>query len=166
MQDFVLRQAIEEQLRKIDNLIDRYSQMAAWHHAQAEQARARMVEAGGKLEGIDDFLKEADDVLSATNKTGKLDRKRMFKLLKARGVSVDADEDAESIVAKRNAERFKARRERIEWSDQYDHAQRDADYHDDQEGENLQGARNWCKSGMPFAAAVTLPRSRNTCWSR
>lgn len=114
------QQAIEEHLKAIDDLINRYNQMADWHHEQAEQARERMREAADKLNAIDEFVSGAEGIFKEKETTGKFDREKAIRLLKARGVNVDPNEDEGSLLLKLKEQEKKAREERSRWSKQYD----------------------------------------------
>jgi hypothetical protein len=139
-QAFLWQQMIQESLRQIDGLIGKYNAMAEWHHEQAEKARARMQEAADKLEAIDEFIGDADDVFNTKGRTGKFDRDKAIKALKNRGVDVSANEDDESLLAKLTREKQKALRERTVWSEAYGSAEGDVKRHTDLEEENRRKA--------------------------
>ena len=130
------RQAIEESLKAINGLIDRYNEMADWHHAQAEKARERMGEALDKIHEIDEFTSGVDDLLKENEKTGKLNREKAIALLQKRGVTFDPNEDDEVLKYKLTQEKERARLERAEWNKQYADSNDDATFHDTQEKEN------------------------------
>ena len=138
--DFVWRQAIEESLKAINGLIDRYNEMADWDYAQSVKARERMGEAVDKLDEIDEFTSGADDVLKGYKDTGKIDRAKAIALLKQRGVTVDANEDDKSLLARLQKERELALSEKARWNKQYDDANADANFYDAQEKENRRKA--------------------------
>jgi hypothetical protein len=138
-EDLFRRQLLRESLRAIDALISRYSEMADWHHGQAEEARARMTEAADKLTAIDEFISGADQALD--DQRGVFDREKAVRLLRSRGVSVDPKEDEEALRNRLLIEQKKAQDERRRWSGQYDEASADANYHDAQERENRKKAQ-------------------------
>jgi len=133
--------AVAQRLREIDSLIDRYNQMADWHHEQAEKARAKMREAADKLTEIDEFVSGVDDILRAKEETGKFDREKAIALLRKRGVTVDEKEDDETLLNKIRKEKKLALDEKTNWSRQYDDSKADADYNDRMEQENRKKAQ-------------------------
>jgi hypothetical protein len=131
--------AIQENLRVIDGLINRYNEMADWHHEQAEKAREKMREATDKLEAINQFIAGVNEVLDK-KKDGKFDREKAIRLLKSRGVNVDPNEDDPTLKNRLAREQKIAQDEKPKWSRQYDNSKADADYHDTQEIEDRRKA--------------------------
>jgi hypothetical protein len=119
-------QALDQQRRYIDELINRYNEMADWHHEQAEIARRNMREAGDKLAAIDDFLSGAKDVLERYERTGKVDREKAMELLRARGVAVDPTTNDARLALLLAKQQAAARRERAAWSKQYEQSKTEA----------------------------------------
>lgn len=135
--DFLLRKAIEDQLREIDGLIDQYNKMADWHHGEAAKARGRMQEATDRLGEIDEFVTGVNEVFE----DGRFDRKKVIALLKSRGVEVDPNADEAVLEKHLREEQLKALRERSQWSKQYDDAKADAGYHETEEAANRRKAQ-------------------------
>lgn len=127
--------AIEERLREIDRLIDRYNEMADWSHRQAMLARDRMREAGDKLDAIDAFVNGANDVMREKEATGKFDREKAIELLKTRGVNIDPNASNANILALLLQQRESSKRERKRWSEQYEQSSADATVYEQMEKE-------------------------------
>ena len=132
---FMWQYALNERLREIDQLVNRYNELADWHHAQAELARGKMREAGDELAAIDEFLTGAKDVLGGRERTGKLDREKAIELLRTRGVAVDPytnDGQLAILIVKQQAA---ARSEREAWSKQYEQSKTEATNEEEMERE-------------------------------
>lgn len=142
---WMVRLAIQQQLREIDGLIDRYNQMADWHHEQAKKAREKMQAATDRLTAIGEFVDGVDEVLAEKERTGNFDREKAIRLLKSRGVEVDPNEDDEALLNRVRREKGKALDERLKWSTQYDDAKADDEYNTRMEKENREKAEELVK---------------------
>lgn len=138
--NFIVRLAINDHLQKIDQLINQYSQMAAWHHEQARLAHETMQKSMDKIGTINDFLGGVNDILANKERSGVLDRPNAIKILKSRGIQIDDKISDEHLLAELKRQEKAAAAEQKKLSGEYDTAKTAGDYHDEMERENIQKA--------------------------
>lgn len=159
-EEFFWQRVLNDRLNRVQDLIDRCTQKADWHHDQAEQARGRMREATDKLQKIDEFVEGTNEALAEYKRTGTLDRERMRKLLKARGVDVDPNANDETLISLMRQEHQKTQQEKRYWSKQYETGSADAAEHDRQEREWRRQAEELKKQREAICSNINDPEEQ------
>jgi DNA repair exonuclease SbcCD ATPase subunit len=138
--EFWLRQALQESVRKLDDLIDRYRQIADWHREEAEKARERMRQAADRLADADAFITDVDDIFNARARAGRLDRDKALKALRGRGINFHPDVDEGVLLAELARQKEAALVERRQSVSEFESANGDATRHEESERENRRKA--------------------------